>query len=166
MVVPIERVKKSDKRKQYVGNNLTIDIRNNNSSIQVTGNNCKINLGENTGHIRVIGDNCEINIAKGTSNVDYIGNNGKIDLGEEVDEETITFVGQGGEISSRSKSTDSSTKEEQKEPCDHSATPSVNISVEDVEEFNSGYPYLSNLHVKVPTIHISKKIGTTRFKTN
>ncbi|KAG5884749.1 hypothetical protein JTB14_029230 [Gonioctena quinquepunctata] len=99
MVVPIERVCRSEKLKKYVGNNLLLNITHNKITLAVTGNNCTIRIDENSGWIKVVGDNCDVTVLKGSANIDYVGNFGKIHLGSGVAEETVTYIGNEGEIS-------------------------------------------------------------------
>lgn len=101
MVVPVERAASSHKIKKYVGNDLNLSILSNKKTLIVAGNNCKVELSENSGLIKVIGDYGDVTILKGNGNVEYIGNYGKISLGLDVSEEGVTYIGNGGEISSK-----------------------------------------------------------------
>ncbi|KAI4464524.1 hypothetical protein MML48_3g00016149 [Holotrichia oblita] len=98
MVVPIERVSSINKSKKIVGNNQTVEFKENSSTIKVIGNNCHIKIQENEGCLKVIGDCCRITVDSGRGCVNYIGNCGKIQLGEGVNESQVTYIGNGTEI--------------------------------------------------------------------
>ncbi|XP_050510464.1 uncharacterized protein LOC126887146 [Diabrotica virgifera virgifera] len=102
MVVPVERKvgRVLEKPKQFVGNNLTLNIDENKSSICLTGNNCKVTLAENNGKLQVVGDNCEIVVRKGNGNIKYVGNCGKIVLGLGVSSENVNYIGNRGNVTS------------------------------------------------------------------
>ncbi|CAG9838185.1 unnamed protein product [Diabrotica balteata] len=104
MVVKVERrvagVPEKPKSKQFVGNNLTLNIDENKSSICLTGNNCKVTLAENNGKLQVVGDNCEIVVRKGNGNIKYVGNCGKIVLGLGVSSENVNYIGNRGNVTS------------------------------------------------------------------
>lgn len=98
MVVPIERVSSINKSKKIVGNNQTVEFKENPTTIKVIGNNCQIKIQENEGCLKVIGDCCRITVDSGRGCINYIGNCGKIQLGEGVSESQVTYIGNGNEI--------------------------------------------------------------------
>ncbi|XP_057654343.1 uncharacterized protein LOC130892761 [Diorhabda carinulata] len=108
MVVPIERVRLS-KPKQYVGNNLTLNINENESTIMLTGNNCKVTLGENHGDVLIVGNNCELIVLKGSGNIKYVGNCGKIVLGSGVSSKNVDYIGNEGNVTSVSDFTENTS---------------------------------------------------------
>lgn len=109
MVVPVERDQRSQKAQKFVGNDLDLNIFENQKSLLVTGNNCKVVLSENSGVVKVIGNNCDITVLRGRGNVEYIGNYGKINLGFDASDDVVRYIGQGGKISFPNKTIDASS---------------------------------------------------------
>lgn len=102
MVVPISmdnsKLTESLKSKQYVGNDLIINLDNIISKVSVIGNNCKVRIDNNQGTLKVIGNTCTIYVIKGNGKICYNGNEGRIHLGPEIDAKKIVYIGNGGKI--------------------------------------------------------------------
>ncbi|CAH1175716.1 unnamed protein product [Phaedon cochleariae] len=99
MVVPIERVSRAEKPKKYIGNNLNVSLISNRTGLHITGNNCNVKISENSAPIKIIGDNCQLTVLNGRGSIEYIGNCGKINLGPQVSEDVLSYIGNEGEIS-------------------------------------------------------------------
>lgn len=166
MVVPVERATSSHKVKKYVGNDLNLSILSNKKTLIVAGNNCKLELSENSGHVKVIGDYCDITILKGNGNVEYVGNYGKIRLGLDISEDAVSYIGNGGEISTDKYScAESQTEHKQSQSsvrCGSKTDPKRNhIDISNVSKIRYRTTVMpNNVHIAVPSVRIS-----TRFKT-
>ncbi|RZC35863.1 hypothetical protein BDFB_008008 [Asbolus verrucosus] len=87
--------------KKYVGNNLNLNlVGEGKKPFLVVGNNCSVELKQNVSSIKIVGDNCKVDVLSGGGNVVYIGNNGAINLDQSINTEVVTYVGNNGTISS------------------------------------------------------------------
>ncbi|KAB0797977.1 hypothetical protein PPYR_08970 [Photinus pyralis] len=102
MVVPIPSDGKSRqpraKSKQYVGNDLVINLQENNAGITVIGNECRIHIGVNNGRLKVVGNSCRVDVSGGDGEITYNGNDGRIKLGPLMDVDRVTYFGNCGRI--------------------------------------------------------------------
>jgi hypothetical protein len=88
--------------KKYVGNNLTLTLVGHESKAYlVVGNNCSVKLADNVSSIKIVGDNCTLQVASGGGAVIYVGNNGSVHLDQSIDEDVVTYVGNNGVVSSK-----------------------------------------------------------------
>ncbi|XP_060523654.1 uncharacterized protein LOC132700391 [Cylas formicarius] len=99
MVIPIDKSKLySTCPVNYVGNNMNLQFSTNYKFLLITGNNISVDIGKNYGLLKVLGNNCKVNIAECHGFVDYCGNNGRIAVSGKIDDDTISYSGNNGNI--------------------------------------------------------------------
>lgn len=160
MVVPVERISSPHKIKKFVGNDLNLNILNNKRIVIVTGNNCTIKLSENSGHIKVIGDYCDLTVLKGSGNIEYIGNYGKINLGQDISEDVVTYVGNDGYISkNKSPLHKSKTKNKPTTNTGSNINSRKNqIDIRNVSKIRCETVLPNIIQISIPSIRISKNV--------
>ena len=83
----------SGKPKTFLGNNQTVVMGENVSTVKVIGNECVVRIGRNEGSVKVVGDGCKVVIGDGRGNLNYTGNFGKLKIGPDVELSNVNCIG-------------------------------------------------------------------------
>ncbi|CAH2011203.1 unnamed protein product [Acanthoscelides obtectus] len=84
--------------KNYIGNNLVVNMDHNMESLVIAGNNCNILVKRNNGKLKIIGDCCKVSVNDGDGTIRYVGNGGEISIGMGVSKDLVTYTGKYGSI--------------------------------------------------------------------
>ncbi|XP_045471514.1 uncharacterized protein LOC123678511 [Harmonia axyridis] len=98
--------------KNYVGNNLKIDLGENSDPLTFVGNNIRVKIKKNEGNIDIVGDNCKVDVHSGSGSINYTGNNGKFNFGEAKTERKFRYNGNNVYVESPRENRDNPNKQQ------------------------------------------------------